>query len=978
MADIKIGHINISETGTVTAVSSHASYPLRRLYDRYWNINWKSGSTGTYGTMGVDKITNGGFSSGTTGWTTDDECTILSVSGGYSGNALTVYFYNGTDGSNLISDGDFESTVSPWTYDSSEYSATIVGSGYSGNAVNINNSVKGSNLLTNPGFETGDTTGWSATNGAIAVTTPGDSGSYCGTLNFTNPANTILTLNDSFETWISSSEAQNWTASGATIAQSTSSSSGTYAANITCTLSTDHVYQDVSGLTIGQTYLLTSALRQVSGTGSISIRDSGGTEIDRASVSSVSTSNYGRIGFIFVATTSTMRVCLGASVGQFLYDLVYLIEYETNLLSNGSFETGTTTPTGWSVDSGVTGTLSTTRMHGTKSWQLSGTTATNGGYQNVSGLIIGRTYIVGVFSRAISGSTARISVNTTVTTEATTTIYTDRWAYLLCTFVANSTTHKITFGAVASVSALYDSSFMMLYPDYISYITQLVNLTPSTEYKATVRYKDGTLSGQGISLVARRGSTNVAYGSSSYTTTSSWSTATITFTVPPDETSMYIGVSKNTTSTGNIQLDTFTLYATGTSSQQYLQYELTGFTVGKRYRVSGYVLKPTVGDDGNYIIAAYKGSDSSLISSVSGVATTSWVAFSSLDFTAPAGETTINIRLIRNSSADGDMRFDSVSCYHLNYAPNGQSAYQNIATTAGYEYRVTVYVKDGIVAGGSPALTTHPYEVNIYSSTGALIDSDTGSTSSSWTQKTIDFTATDSLTKIELQKASTTTGNIAFDSVTMYQLGISYVDQWIQINQSSSAVEIDALVIPANHTLNNLSCQFQYSTDGVSWTDGVTDWTQSGSSVILKQLSSPLTRNYWRLYVTGSYSEATLPSMGEFYVTKLYTFVSQPKQSSIREGFKSNITRIESEGSGRTDLIINGVHRKTYEYELPYISSSEKTQLETIRDACMGKKPFFMVDHQGNNVFVEFTEDIVFTPIRYGYYSATLKLMEAL
>lgn len=684
MAKIKFGFKNIAESGTTTAVSTDSDYPIHRLFDRYIHLNWRSGSSATATYPDDSLLTNGYFESGTTGWSTDDDCTLGTSSGGRTGDQLTITYSPGSTGSDLVTNGTFETNTDNWSVPSSSYSISIVSSGYSGNCVSLTNYYFGSNLVSNEGFESG-TTGWSTSAGTITqVATP---------------------------------------------------RSGTYG-------------------------------------------------------------------------------------GEF-------------------------------------------------------TTSTNG-----------------------------------------------------------------------------------------SYVYQLITgLKSSIPYRFGVYVRDGSLSSQPITISVRRGSNiSSVWDYASHTTTSSYTSRAISFTMPSDETSIYIAVSKNNTSAGSIYVDDFSLHEISTEAQQYLEQTITGLTSEKYYAVNGYVTIPSASYSGAYIIGVYRADTSALISSVSGTTTTSWTAFSQLLFQVPSGQTSVKLRLIRNSSNVGYTRFDSISMYKYNNSST-QSAYQDIATIVGEQYRFAGYMKDG-------SLTTSPYILQVLDGS-TVVDSYSGNTSSSWSSKSIYFTATNTTTRLKLIKNSTSTGSIGFDDFYVKRIVYVYLDQWIQITQSGE--EVDSVVMPG-HTFDGVDLLFQYSDDGSTWSNAVTPWTQSGDSMIVKTFISPKSSNYFRLYTDSSMY--VLPELAEFYVTKFNEISSAPKYT-VREGHVPNIKKISAD-SWKNRYLFNGEKRKTFSYEFPYASSADKTIIEELENECLMKKPFYIYDHNGSVIYVELTDSISIVPINSTHFNIKIELMEVL
>lgn len=87
MSDIAIGHINILETGTVTATSAAAGYPAYRLYDRYGGLMWKGTSTADQ-TIQVDQ-----------GATSILVVSALFIPEGHNLSGCTIYWERSDNGS---------------------------------------------------------------------------------------------------------------------------------------------------------------------------------------------------------------------------------------------------------------------------------------------------------------------------------------------------------------------------------------------------------------------------------------------------------------------------------------------------------------------------------------------------------------------------------------------------------------------------------------------------------------------------------------------------------------------------------------------------------------------------------------------------------------------------------------------------------------------------------------------------------------
>lgn len=157
-----------------------------------------------------------------------------------------------------------------------------------------------------------------------------------------------------------------------------------------------------------------------------------------------------------------------------------------------------------------------------------------------------------------------------------------------------------------------------------------------------------------------------------------------------------------------------------------------------------------------------------------------------------------------------------------------------------------------------------------------------------------------------------------------------------------AAVELDFLAI-ANHNFAGEDLQWQYSTDNFSGdvNDAVTDWTQSGSALIVKTMGTAQTKRYWRVTLSSMEN----PQCGEIYMSKGYAF----------EVLASPAPALKDVANVSWQLTVGGVDRATKwgqsrrsaRYEL-FLSAAELTSFKTATALLDHySRPFYLTDHEG-------------------------------
>lgn len=195
----------------------------------------------------------------------------------------------------------------------------------------------------------------------------------------------------------------------------------------------------------------------------------------------------------------------------------------------------------------------------------------------------------------------------------------------------------------------------------------------------------------------------------------------------------------------------------------------------------------------------------------------------------------------------------------------------------------------------------------------------------------------------------------------------STAPQHIIINQSTNPITTNCLVIP-KHNTSGITYTLAYGSDGVSYST-LDSWTQSGTALIKRTLSST-TANYWRLSHTSGTGTLIL---SEIFLTNLITFTAQPLYGSNTK--KSYCVKRTDTYTGKVNYMSFSTSRRTLNYNL-IVGSADKTYWQNVLIYYSNYGPFFFVDHDGNNLFVELTEDLIFQPVGPNHYSLNIKLQE--
>lgn len=179
----------------------------------------------------------------------------------------------------------------------------------------------------------------------------------------------------------------------------------------------------------------------------------------------------------------------------------------------------------------------------------------------------------------------------------------------------------------------------------------------------------------------------------------------------------------------------------------------------------------------------------------------------------------------------------------------------------------------------------------------------------------------------------------------MYSAVSAYV---VSVNQSTAPLIVNTLIIE-DHNLDGVAVTWDHSANGSSWTTSES-WTQSGTGQIVKQITTPVTDNYWRVSMGSHAFQASEIFMGRA--------LSVPVVWSNAPAF-SEVADVERQRTyGGVDHFIRiGPKRKQRSYSVfmdrvDYPVATFATDLEYLDDY---SKPFYLIDHEDSCFLADFS-----------------------
>ncbi len=277
-----------------------------------------------------------------------------------------------------------------------------------------------------------------------------------------------LVLNGGFE---SGATNWNWATSGGAVASysidSTVSHSGYSSLKLTNSSAAGAnvygtFYQNISGLTVGNTYYI-SAWVKGSGVGSSAQIETNPNWATRLTLPS-GTYDWTQVQLSFVAAATTVPILFAMddpTTALWIDDVS--VTATNSLIGNGGFEGGTS-GWNWLTSGGANASYaidSSTSHSGGASLKLTDSTAAGANiygtfYQNITGLTVGNTYYISAWVKGTGvGSVAQIQANPDWSTRLTLPSGTYDWTQVRLSFVAQATTAPVLFAVQDPTSALW-------------------------------------------------------------------------------------------------------------------------------------------------------------------------------------------------------------------------------------------------------------------------------------------------------------------------------------------------------------------------------------------------------------------------------------------------------------------------------------------------------------------------------------------
>jgi len=178
------------------------------------------------------------------------------------------------------------------------------------------------------------------------------------------------------------------------------------------------------------------------------------------------------------------------------------------------------------------------------------------------------------------------------------------------------------------------------------------------------------------------------------------------------------------------------------------------------------------------------------------------------------------------------------------------------------------------------------------------------------------------------------------------------------------------IIIPAGHNLNGLVLTLKKMVDDESLTQ-VDSWT--ADELMINRSFTEASARFWRLEIA---SPSSAPELAEMFLGKMFEFERNPDWG-FSEGDHKNIYRDETR-SGKVRLVKLGDPRRSRNYELKNIGSTQRADFEAWDRHAEGIKSIVLEDVNGNVFFSELMGDLMFRSSHEDRHETTLDLLEVL
>lgn len=195
----------------------------------------------------------------------------------------------------------------------------------------------------------------------------------------------------------------------------------------------------------------------------------------------------------------------------------------------------------------------------------------------------------------------------------------------------------------------------------------------------------------------------------------------------------------------------------------------------------------------------------------------------------------------------------------------------------------------------------------------------------------------------------------------------------IRIDQGAAgSTAIDRLLIPAGHNLAGAKLDILHSTDNITYTAAVTQWTAAAG--VIDKAWSPLTKRYWKFRIT---TPAATPSIPELFLTSSYAWERQPVRPTSPMDTEFNAIS-ETTSSGAERFLIMGLPRRKRVYGVPRFGAAMQAQMRALYDAWAGAYPFWLCDHEGSWIYGALSAPMQLVEHGPGIYGGTVEFIEVL
>lgn len=173
-----------------------------------------------------------------------------------------------------------------------------------------------------------------------------------------------------------------------------------------------------------------------------------------------------------------------------------------------------------------------------------------------------------------------------------------------------------------------------------------------------------------------------------------------------------------------------------------------------------------------------------------------------------------------------------------------------------------------------------------------------------------------------------------------------------RIDQSAAPVAVQALIIPAGHTLDGVTLDWQYSGNDFAGGDdnnAVSQWVQSGSGQIVRVAPAAITDDYWRLYASAAPSSTTDLDIAEIFMGGVYNWETVSLLPIPRLDPEHNTEHRVS--SGGDDRAIKRGGSKIPRFYTVVADETQRASIEAFNAEWDGYKFFYLQDHEGTWIF---------------------------